>query len=194
MEGQVCRSAPTTTLDNAIWRQVYHPPPKAGNGGLSRPMSTGLLFCFLGAISFGLLASVSKMAERRKCNASALVVSLFVWAMVAMLVRTATLRSGFYLPAKAIGVGVACGICGAVAYFAFQSSIQIGKVTVGWLMMNLSVGVPALFSIWIYKETLSPLKLSAFALAGVSLLFLFWGHRAEEQEAEKLRDTKEGAD
>jgi drug/metabolite transporter (DMT)-like permease len=153
-------------------------------------MSSGLLFCFLGAISFGLLASVSKMAERRKCNASALVVSLFVWATVAMLVRTATLRSGFYLPVKAIGVGVACGICAAVAYFAFQSSIQIGKVTVGWLMMNLSAGVPALFSIWIYNETLSPLKLSAFALAGVSLLFLFWGHRAEEQEAEKLQDTK----
>lgn len=152
-------------------------------------MSRGLLFCFLGAVSFGLLASVSKMAERRKCQTSGLVMSLFVWATAAMLVRTATMRSGFYLPVKAIGVGVACGICGAVAYSAFQASIQVGKVTVGWLMMNLSVGVPALLSIWIYKETLSPLKLSAFALAGISLLFL-WGHRAEEHEAKNCAKPK----
>lgn len=155
-------------------------------------MSMGLLFCFLGAISFGLLASVSKMAERRNSSSSALVMSLFAWATLAMLVRTATLRSGFHLPPKAIVVGVACGICGAAAYFAFQSSITIERVAVGWLMINLSVGVPALLSIWIYKEPLSPLRVSAFALAGVSLLFLFWGHRVDEHAAEKLRGIKGG--
>jgi len=119
-------------------------------------MSTGLIFCFLGAISFGVLGSVSKIAERRKCNASAFLVSLFLWATVAMLVWTATMRSGFHLPVRAIGVAPICGICAAVAYFAFQSVIPIGKVTVGWLMMNLSACVPAMVAIWLQGDAFPP--------------------------------------
>ena len=142
----------------------------------------GLLFCFLGAVAFGLLACVSKVAEQRGCAASGLVVSVFGWATVVMLLRTAALHSGFQMPAKAGAIAVACGICAAVAYLAFQTSIKMGKVTVGWLMMNLSSGVPAAVSIWIYKERLSPIKIIAFALGLASVLCLFWGQKSEGRE------------
>jgi drug/metabolite transporter (DMT)-like permease len=147
----------------------------------------GLLFCFLGAISFGLLACVSKGAERRNANASGLVIAVCGWAALIMLIRSALLKSGPHMPPKAIAVAVACGVCAAVAYLAFQTSIRIGKVTVAWLMMNLSAGVPAVVSIWKYHEKLTTLKVAAFALVLVSIFFLFWGQKIEERAAESPR-------
>jgi drug/metabolite transporter (DMT)-like permease len=145
----------------------------------------GLLFCFAGAISFGLLACVSKVAEREKCDASALVISLTGWAMLLMLIRSFTLRTETHLPLKAVLAAVIFGVCGAVAYFAFQRSIEIGKMTVGWLMMNLSAGVPAIVSIWMYGERVTPLKAVAFLLALVAVLLLFWGRAAEQRKEQR---------
>lgn len=144
-------------------------------------MNSGLLLCALGAIAFGLLGCVSKMAERRNCNAVALVVSVFGWATLLTLLRATGAGSGFQLPWKGAIVAAACGICAVAAYFAFQTSIRLGKVTIGWLMMNLSAGVPALVSIWLYNEKLTLLKTSALLLAGASVFLLFWGHRIDER-------------
>src|SRR5437870_5815486 len=79
-----------------------------------------------------------------------------------MLIRSACLTSGPHIP-KAIVVAVACGICAAVAYLAFQTSIRVGKVTIALLTMNLSAGVPAVVSIWKYREKFITLRVSAFA-------------------------------
>jgi len=151
----------------------------------------GLLFCFLGALAFGFLACVSKVAEQRNCAASALVVSLFGWATLAMFAQTFSAGSGFRVPLKVVPLAVGFGICAAVAYFAFQTSIKIGKVTVGWLMMNLSSGVPAVVSIWIYRERLTPIKIVAFCLGLISILCLFWGQRIDQREARKLKEERE---
>lgn len=147
----------------------------------------GLLFCFASAASFGLLACVSKVAERKKCDASALVASLLAWATLLMFLRSAALQYKSHLPLKAISIAIIFGICGAVAYFAFQRSIEIGKITVGWLMMNLSAGVPAVVSIWLYNEKLTPLKLLAFALALLSVLLLFWDQKVEQRQAKEQK-------
>jgi drug/metabolite transporter (DMT)-like permease len=146
----------------------------------------GLLLCLLGALVFGLLACVSKIAEERGCTASGLVVSLFGWAALAMLLRATSLHSGSPISLKVVAIGSACGICAAVSYFAFQTSIKIGQVTVGWLMMNVSAGVPAAVSIWVYKEKMTPTKILAFALGLVSVLCLFGGQRLEDREAVKV--------
>jgi multidrug transporter EmrE-like cation transporter len=45
--------------------------------------------------------------------------------------------------------------------------------------MNLSAGVPALVSIWLYKERLTAVKCLALAVALVALLCLFQGNKAE---------------
>jgi drug/metabolite transporter (DMT)-like permease len=141
----------------------------------------GLLFCFLGAISFGLLGSALKAAERRKANAAGLVVAAYAWPALMMLVRTLLLKSGGHVPAKVYVIAVIFGICAAVASLAFQVSIGIGKVTVGWLMMNLSAGVPVVVSIWMYHEKLTPLKLLAFGLVVVSICFLSYGQVIEKR-------------
>jgi len=141
----------------------------------------GLLFCFLGALSFGLLGSALKAAERRNANASGLVVASYAWPALAMLVRTLLLKSGVHMPTKVFLIAVIFGTCAAVASWAFQVSIRMGKVTVGWLMMNLSAGVPVVVSIWMYRERLTNLKVLAFALALVSVFFLFWGQVMEKR-------------
>ena len=141
----------------------------------------GLLFCFLGAISFGLLGTAYKAAERRKANAAGLIVVLFAWATLAMLVKTLLLKSSGPIPGKVYVVAVVLGVFAAVATLAFQLSISIGKVTVGWLMMNLSAFVSAVVSIWKYHEKLTPLKMGAFGLVAASILLLTYGQVVEKR-------------
>jgi len=143
----------------------------------------GLLFCFLGAISFGLLGTALKAAERQRANAAGLVIASYAWPALMMLGRTLLLPSGGRLPAKVYVIAVIFGICAAVASLAFQISISTGKVTVGWLMMNLSAGVPVIVSIWMYHERLTVLKLTAFGLALLSIFFLFRGQVMEKRSA-----------
>jgi len=140
-------------------------------------------FCFLGAISFGLLGSALKAAERRKANAAGLVVSAYAWPALLMLVRTLLLKPGGHVPTKVYVIAVIFGICAAVASLAFQVSISIGKVTVGWLMMNLSAGVPVVVSIRMYHERLTGLKLIALGLVLVSIFFLSWGQVIEKRDS-----------
>jgi drug/metabolite transporter (DMT)-like permease len=140
-----------------------------------------LSFCFLGAISFGLLGTALKAAERRKANAAGLVVSAYAWPALLMLVRTLLLKPGGHVPAKVYVIAVIFGICAAVASLAFQVSISIGKVTVGWLMMNLSAGIPVVVSVWMYHEKLNLLKVAALGLVLVSIVFLFWGQVVEKR-------------
>ena len=144
-------------------------------------MNNGLLFCFLGTLSFGLLGCAAKFAERKNCQASVLAVLIFGWATLVMLVRSAGLPSPLSLPLRAAAVAVACGICAALAYYAFQYSIGFGKVSVAWLMMNISSVIPAVVSVFVYGEKLTLLKVLALGLVLLSLYFIFRGRRAEVQ-------------
>lgn len=154
-------------------------------------MSSGLWFCFLATLSFGFLGCVSKFAERRNCRASRLVVCVYLWASLVMLVRSAGLPSPLSLSLKAVLVSVACGFCGAVAYYAFQSSIEIGKVSVGWLLMNVSSAIPAIVSVFLYKERITLLKTAALVLVVIALVLIFKGREAEEATTERAITAKQ---
>ncbi len=147
-------------------------------------MNSGLIFCFLGTLSFGLLGCTSKFAERKNCQASVLVVFLCGWAALVMLVRSAGLPSPLSLPWRAVALAVACGVCASLAYYAFQFSIGFGKVAVAWLMMNISSAVPAVASVFVYGEKVTRLKIFALGLALLSLYLIYRGRKAEVQ-AEK---------
>jgi Predicted membrane protein (DUF2254) len=121
-------------------------------------MKAVVLVCVLGTLSFGLLTCVAKVAQRKKCNSSALVVWLFGWATLAMFGRSLTMSHPAHVTTSVTAIAIVFGICAAVGYLAVQVSIAVGRVTVGWLMMNLSSGIPALVSIWLYAEKLTLLK------------------------------------
>jgi drug/metabolite transporter (DMT)-like permease len=144
-------------------------------------MNNGLIFCFLGTLSFGLLGCVSKFAERKNCKASVLVIFLCGWATLVMLVRSAGSPSPLSLPMRAVALAVVCGMCASVAYYSFQFSIGFGKVAVAWLMMNISSAVPAVVSVFVYHEKLTWLKILALGLVLLSLYLIYRGRRAEAQ-------------
>lgn len=146
-------------------------------------MSSGIVLCFLSALSFGLLGSASKAAEKSRCDAFGLVVCSFGWATLFMLLRTCALDSSLSVPARVVWTAIPFGFCAIVAFLAFQKSVSIGKVAVGWLVMNLSSGVPALVSIWLYKEPLTPAKCAAFVFALGSLWCLFKGATLENSSS-----------
>jgi drug/metabolite transporter (DMT)-like permease len=110
-----------------------------------------------------------------------LVVLLSGWATLVMLARSAGLPAPLSLPLKAAVVAAACGMCAAVAYYAFLLSIGFGKVSVAWLMMNISSAIPAVVSVFVYHEKLTLLKIFALGLVLVALYFIFLGRRAETQ-------------
>jgi drug/metabolite transporter (DMT)-like permease len=145
-------------------------------------MRAGLLMCILGAISFGLLGCTAKMAERRRCDPLALVVWLFGWAALIVLGESLLHSGKAHVTWQIVVLGVGFGICAGVATYAFQLSIGVGKITVAWLLMNLSAGVPALVSIWLYHEKLTVLKSFAFCLALLSIYCLFQGNRLEMEK------------
>ena len=91
-----------------------------------------------------------------------------------------------------MAVSIACGICSALAYYAFQFSIGFGKVSVGWLIMNISSAIPAIVSLFVYGEKLTRLKVLAFGLVVVSIYLIFRGRRAEMQaETQPLSREKQ---
>ena len=130
----------------------------------------GLLFCFLGAISFGLLGCASKGAERSNCNASGFVVSVCGWATLMMLIRSALLKSGSHMPLKAIAVAVACGVCAAVAYLAFQN-VHPNRQGDRRLVDDESLGrrPGCRFDLEISREVDNPKGRGVFAGVGVDL-------------------------
>jgi|SRR5215469_2874475 len=146
----------------------------------------GLIACLLGALAFGFLGCVSKIGERKKCNPSALVLSLMGWSALFMLARSVSYGSVDRLPVRVIIAAIGFGITGAAAYFMFLRSIELGKVTVGWLMMNLSAGVPAVVSIWLYRERLTTLKVVGLAMGLIAMMCLFYGRIREQKDPSQL--------
>jgi len=81
-----------------------------------------------------------------------------------------------------------CGrlwICAAVPT-CLPNIHQDGKVTVGWLMMNLSSVFRRRFHLDLQGK-LSPIKIIAFALGLASVLCLFWGQKSESRVASEFQ-------
>ena len=84
------------------------------------------------------------------------------------------------VPAAVLWIAAPFGVSAAVGGLAFQSAIHCGKISTGWLIINLSAVVPALASTWIYREALNSRKSVVVGLIFVSICLL-WKDRAEDE-------------
>ena len=130
-----------------------------------------------------MMACLSKIADRKRCRAQALALCLMGCSTLFMVTWSMILHNGFQIPLKAAGIALGFGVASAVGFLAFLRSVQLGNVTVGWLLMNLACAVPVVISIGVYHEKLSALKIAAFALALLSLLLLFGGQQSDNRKA-----------
>jgi hypothetical protein len=98
-------------------------------------MHNGLMFCFLGALSFGLLGCASKFAAQKNGQASVLVILLFGWAALVMLVGSAGLPSPLSVPLRTPAVAVACGICAGRVHL---SSHPLPRLSISFMLAALA--------------------------------------------------------
>lgn len=146
-------------------------------------MTLGLAFMLVALLCFGCLGLTAKAADLRACRPSALYAFVFLWA--------ALFAGGFLwfsgataepVPSAVLWIAAPFGISAAVGGLAFQSAIRHGKISTGWLIINLSAVIPALASTWIYREALNVRKSLAVILIFASI-YLLWKDRSEDERS-----------
>jgi len=149
-------------------------------------MTIGFLFLLASLIGFGLLGILHKVADHPNCRPRIITMLLLFWGALLTGLYTAFFDAkGLHAPANVLWVGAAGGVLASLALFAFQASLRFGKISTSWLILNLCVSVPVVFSVVVYGE-----KVNAWKWVGVALVFtaivLLW--------MDKKKDLQRGGD
>ena len=136
-------------------------------------------------VCYGMLGVFAKIADNRGCRPRSLYLLLFFWAclFVCGFVVIAE-HARFEVPGKVYWIALPFGIVAAIAGLAFQTGIHYGKISTSWLIINLSAIVPAVCSIAIYHERLTPKIIVVLLLTGLSI-YLLWQDKKAEERMEK---------
>lgn len=90
----------------------------------------------------------------------------------------------------ALFIGIPTGICFAFAIYTYHKVINMAKLNVSWTIIQFSVLLPFLFSIFYYKEN-PPLS----ALIGVGIIFIsiiLFGTKDEKTKRRAIPDIRTG--
>jgi len=133
--------------------------------------SAATFYIVAGLFSFAGMGIVHKFGE------------LLTMVFSATLAATQTCFTGgslFRTPATVALVAVPFGISCSLALWVFQAGLRHGHISTSWLLINLSSGVPALLSLLVYHDRLTPRQVAATGLAVVALFLLWWDRRQTE--------------
>jgi drug/metabolite transporter (DMT)-like permease len=151
-------------------------------------MSRGLLDLYLGLLSLGFIGVFHKLGDRLKCRPSAINLSLFFWAGVilfALVCATGQLGRLATMPVSVFGIACVCGFLASVAILSFQSGLKYGKIATSWVIVNLSLALPTILSILIYKEPVGMVRLIAMILILPALLLIWKDKQLDERAAKR---------
>lgn len=99
---------------------------------------------------------------------------LFFWGGVFSGLYVVVIENGsLALPPRALSIAAVCGIFNALALFSFQTGLRYGKIATSWLVIDLSMVVPALLSVLVYREKLTVGRIGGLALVVVSMILLW---------------------
>lgn len=150
-------------------------------------MDRGHLYLYCGLLSLGFIGVFHKLGDRLKCRPSAVNLSLFFWAALIMsgVVATGGLSMRlFTMPVSLYGIAAICGFLASIAILSFQAGLKYGKISTSWVIVNLSLAVPTILSIVIYRERVSAVRLAAMVLI-IPALLLIWKDKQIDEEREK---------
>ena len=150
-------------------------------------MDRGYLYLYGGLLSLGFIGVFHKLGDRLKCRPSAVNLALFFWA--ALIMAAIVLAGGLgprllTMPATLYAVGAVCGFLASIAILSFQAGLKHGKISTSWVIVNLSLAVPTILSIIVYREHVSAVRLAAMVLIIPSLL-LIWKDKQIDEVREK---------
>ena len=144
---------------------------------------------------FGAIGLLVKLANLKRCRASAVYAWAFAWCVAFSAGFVMYFRGGqFHVPSAVYAIALPFGIMSAIGGIVFMAGVRFGKISTSWLIINLSAAIPAVGSIVLYHESVSAKKLAVLALAGVAVLLL-WKDKQEDEkrQAEEERVTREMA-
>ncbi|HWA93849.1 MAG TPA: EamA family transporter [Terracidiphilus sp.] len=147
-------------------------------------MPLGYLYMILSLTSFGLIGITAKFADTRNCRPSAIYTMAYAWSLLFGALFVLVSRHGdFHVPAVVYAIALPFGAAGAIGGIVFMSGIRYGKISTSWLIINLSAAIPAVGSIAIYHEQVSPRKIAVLILAVVAVLLLWKDKQMDEARA-----------
>jgi drug/metabolite transporter (DMT)-like permease len=151
-------------------------------------MSRGLLELYLGLLSLGFIGVFHKLGDRLKCRPSAINLSLFFWAGVILLTMvwfTGQLGRLAAMPGSLYVIACVCGFIASIAILSFQAGLKYGKIATSWVIVNLSLALPTILSILIYKEPVGAVRVIAMILIVPALLLIWKDKQLDERAARR---------
>jgi drug/metabolite transporter (DMT)-like permease len=150
-------------------------------------MDRGHLYLYCGLLSLGFIGVFHKLGDRLKCRPSAVNLALFFWA--ALIIAAILLTGGLAprlltMPATLYAVGAICGFLASIAILSFQAGLKYGKISTSWVIVNLSLAVPTILSIVVYREHVGAVRLAAMILI-IPALLLIWKDKQIDEEREQ---------
>jgi len=150
-------------------------------------MPLGYLYMVLSLTSFGLIGITAKFADTRGCKPTAVYMLAYVWSSLFSSLFVLLYRHGdFHVPFAVYAIALPFGAAGALGGIVFMSGIRYGKISTSWLIINLSAAIPAVGSIAIYHEAVSPRKIAVLLLAVFALLLLWKDKQMDETRMQRL--------
>ena len=143
----------------------------------------GYVFAILAMVSFGALGLLSKLADTRGCSPVAVTLAMFSAAVVALGGFLIGFHpSGLATTGQIFGTAVVFGVLAMLSSWAFLYGLRFGKITMSWVLINLSAVVPTIASTLIYGERMTTRKLVLLSLTAVAIVLL-WKDKEPETAA-----------
>ena len=137
-------------------------------------MSVGYLLLLAALLGFSTLGIFHKVADHPECRAKNIAVLLLFWAGVLTTTYTFFFApKGLHFPREVLLIGALGGVFSSLALFAFQAGLKFGKISTSWLVINLSMSVPILLSIFSFGEKLNATKAVGITLV-IAAIILLW--------------------
>lgn len=148
-------------------------------------MNSGYPFLLLALLGYSMLGIFHKVADYKGCRARPITLLLFFWGGLLTSIYVFLQPSSGSLPPIVPVMALVAGTFASFAVLSFQAGLRYGKIATSWLLINLSMAVPAILSVVGYQETVTTAKALAVILI-FSSMFLLW--------RDKRLDTEETSD
>jgi drug/metabolite transporter (DMT)-like permease len=147
-------------------------------------MSIGYIMLLGALLGFAMLGIFHKVADHPSCRPRAIALTLFFWAGIFTGFYTLIHDpNGLHIPPKVLFIGSAGGLLSAIAIFTFQTGLKFGKISTSWLVLNLSMSVPVLISIFFFEEKLNWIKITGIALVLIAILMMWRDKKIDLEKA-----------
>jgi len=143
-------------------------------------MTVGYLLLLTSLAAFGMLGIFHKIADHPGCRPKMIAVILLFWGGVMTTLYTAAANAkGLVFPGPVLLIG-SCGgaLCG-LTLFGFQTGLRLGKISTSWLILNLSIGIPILLSVFLFGEKVNVGKIIGILLVLAAVVMMWMDKRID---------------